>query len=144
MCRMIYWHALLRLRRIGCTRTDCAIKTECLRRMRRACMDQRRCEHVIDRTLCAVLKKRRRHAGLHETALPLFAFHAVIGRRRRKPRRTLTVVYTDRTVQIALQQRYKFTLAFENTAQADYVSERWWDALIAGSVPVRAFPVRPS
>jgi hypothetical protein len=47
-------------------------------------------------------------------------------------------------VQIALQQRYKFTLAFENTAQADYVSERWWDALIAGSVPVRAFPVRPS
>jgi hypothetical protein len=44
-------------------------------------------------------------------------------------------------VQIALQQRYKFTLAFENTAQADYVSERWWDALIAGSVPVRAFPV---
>jgi Glycosyltransferase family 10 (fucosyltransferase) C-term len=32
--------------------------------------------------------------------------------------------------------RYKFTLAFENSISADYVTEKFFDALSAGSVPV--------
>ena len=32
--------------------------------------------------------------------------------------------------------RYKFTLAFENTVTPDYVTEKLYEPLIAGSVPV--------
>jgi Glycosyltransferase family 10 (fucosyltransferase) C-term/Fucosyltransferase, N-terminal len=32
--------------------------------------------------------------------------------------------------------RYKFTLAFENSISRDYVTEKFFDALIAGSVPI--------
>ena len=32
--------------------------------------------------------------------------------------------------------RYKFSLAFENSLSQDYVSEKFFDSLIAGSVPV--------
>jgi len=35
-----------------------------------------------------------------------------------------------------LQAGYKFTLAFENTCSEDYVSEKFFSALIMGSVPV--------
>jgi hypothetical protein len=37
---------------------------------------------------------------------------------------------------IALISRYKFTLAFENTVTPDYVTEKLYEPLIAGSVPV--------
>ena len=37
---------------------------------------------------------------------------------------------------IATLSRYKFTLAFENSIAPDYVTEKFFDPLIAGSVPI--------
>lgn len=37
---------------------------------------------------------------------------------------------------IALYSRYKFVIAFENSIQADYVTEKLYDPLLAGSVPI--------
>lgn len=33
-------------------------------------------------------------------------------------------------------RQYQFCLAFENSLQADYVSEKWYDCLVAGCVPI--------
>jgi hypothetical protein len=41
-----------------------------------------------------------------------------------------------RETKLATIARYKFTLAFENSIARDYVTERFLDPLIAGSVPV--------
>jgi hypothetical protein len=41
-----------------------------------------------------------------------------------------------RDTRLATLARYKFTLAFENSIAPDYVTEKFFDPLIAGSVPV--------
>lgn len=41
-----------------------------------------------------------------------------------------------RDARLELSGRHKFTLAFENTIAEDYVTDKFFDALIAGSVPV--------
>jgi hypothetical protein len=41
-----------------------------------------------------------------------------------------------RETKLAMIARYKFTLAFENSIAQDYVTEKFFDPLIAGSVPV--------
>jgi hypothetical protein len=41
-----------------------------------------------------------------------------------------------REAKLALIGQYRFTLAFENAIEPDYVTEKLYDALIAGSVPV--------
>jgi hypothetical protein len=43
---------------------------------------------------------------------------------------------TGRETKLDAIARYKFTLAFENSLSKDYVSEKFFDPLIAGSVPV--------
>lgn len=40
------------------------------------------------------------------------------------------------TGKISVIRHYKFTLAFENSNVEDYISEKFFDALVAGSVPV--------
>jgi alpha-1,3-fucosyltransferase 10 len=41
-----------------------------------------------------------------------------------------------RASKLATLARYRFTLAFENSIEAGYVTEKYYDPLIAGSVPV--------
>ncbi|CAI5475771.1 unnamed protein product [Closterium sp. Yama58-4] len=41
---------------------------------------------------------------------------------------------------LAVIQRYKFTLAFENSCEPDYITEKFWQSLVAGSVPVIVGP----
>lgn len=48
-----------------------------------------------------------------------------------------TLAYdAGRSTKLATIARYKFTLAFENSITTDYVTEKFFDPLIAGSVPV--------
>lgn len=46
------------------------------------------------------------------------------------------VLDRGRATKLAICARYKFTLAFENSISQDYVSEKFFDPLVAGSVPV--------
>jgi hypothetical protein len=41
-----------------------------------------------------------------------------------------------RETKLALLRRYRFNLAFENSIDRDYVTEKWFDCFIAGCVPV--------
>lgn len=41
-----------------------------------------------------------------------------------------------RSTKLAVCARYKFTIAFENSISQDYVSEKFFDPLVVGSVPV--------
>ena len=41
-----------------------------------------------------------------------------------------------RATKLATLARYRFTLAFENSVEAGYVTEKYYDPLVAGSVPV--------
>jgi hypothetical protein len=50
--------------------------------------------------------------------------------------RELPEVDCGRDTRLATLARYKFTLAFENSIAPDYVTEKFFDPLIAGSVPV--------
>lgn len=40
------------------------------------------------------------------------------------------------TTKLEIMSKYKFTVAFENALQEDYVTEKFFDPLIAGSVPL--------
>jgi alpha-1,3-fucosyltransferase 10 len=52
-------------------------------------------------------------------------------------RRNRTLENDDgRSAKLRTIARYRFTLAFENSIAEDYVTEKFYDALIAGSVPV--------
>ena len=43
---------------------------------------------------------------------------------------------TGRNSKLNLYRKYKFVIAFENAIEEDYVTEKFYDPLLAGSVPV--------
>jgi hypothetical protein len=77
----------------------------------------------------------REHSGRSRYLTELMKYIRVDSYGRWKPNR---VIQEDRGRETKLDTiaRYKFTLAFENSLAKDYVSEKFFDPLIAGSVPV--------
>lgn len=72
---------------------------------------------------------RRAYARELMRHMPVDSFGAFLRNRRIKPDR-------GRASKNELLDRYKFTLAFENAIGRDYVTEKFFDPLIRGSVPV--------
>lgn len=38
--------------------------------------------------------------------------------------------------QMSMIEKYKFCLAFENSCEEDYLTEKYWQSLVAGCIPV--------
>lgn len=53
-------------------------------------------------------------------------------------RRTHSELDRGRASKLDVLRRYRFNLAFENCIDRDYVTEKWFDCLLAGCVPVYA------
>ena len=63
--------------------------------------------------------------------------HALYPRKGRW-RRTHWEADGGRETKLEVLRRYRFNLAFENCIDRDYVTEKWFDCLLAGCVPVYA------
>lgn len=86
--------------------------------------------------LCALFASNsRERSGRSKYISELMRYVSVASFGRWRPNR---VIANDSGRQTKLDTiaRYKFTLAFENSCSKDYVSEKIFDPLIAGSVPV--------
>ncbi|MBI2839374.1 MAG: alpha-1,3-fucosyltransferase [Acidobacteria bacterium] len=88
-----------------------------------------------DRTAVSLISSRIDRSGRLEYADELMRFLDVhsFGRFRRNRR---LIDDRGRPSKLDLIAGYKFTLAFENAIDRDYVTEKFFDPLVAGSVPV--------
>jgi alpha-1,3-fucosyltransferase 10 len=78
----------------------------------------------------------RDHSGRDDYVRELMRHVAVDSYGRRLNNRTIPGLDDGRRTKLLTIARYRFTLAFENSIAPDYVTEKFYDALIAGSVPV--------
>ena len=78
---------------------------------------------------------RHDHSGRHDLVAALMRHMNVDSYGRCLRNRTLPGD-AGRSTKLATIARYKFTLAFENSIAPDYVTEKFFDPLVAGSVPV--------
>ncbi len=76
--------------------------------------------------------RSRRYRYLHE----LMRRVRVDSYGKRAPNRAIEGPDLGRATKLAVIARYKFCLSFENSISPDYVTEKFYDPLLAGSVPV--------
>ena len=78
----------------------------------------------------------RDRSGRDDYVRELMRHVAVDSYGRRLNNRTIPGLDDGRRTKLLTIARYRFTLAFENSIAPDYVTEKFYDPLIAGSVPV--------
>jgi len=88
-----------------------------------------------DRLVALFASSRHDQSGRIDYAARLMKHLDVHSYGRRLSNRTLKQD-RGRTTKLETIAGYKFTLAFENAVSEDYVTEKFYDPLIAGSVPV--------
>jgi Glycosyltransferase family 10 (fucosyltransferase) C-term/Fucosyltransferase, N-terminal len=86
-------------------------------------------------TAVIFLSSTRESSGRSSYIAELMKYIRVDSYGKWKPNRVLEQD-TGRETKLDTIARYKFNLAFENSLSQDYVSEKFFDSLIAGSVPV--------
>jgi len=78
----------------------------------------------------------RDRSGRDDYVRELMRHVAVDSYGRRLNNRTMPGLDDGRRTKILTIARYRFTLAFENSIAPDYVTEKFYDPLVAGSVPI--------
>jgi len=78
----------------------------------------------------------RDHSGRDDYVRELMRHVAVDSYGRCLNNRTVPGMDEGRATKLLTIARYRFTLAFENSIAPDYVTEKFYDPLIAGSVPI--------
>jgi len=78
----------------------------------------------------------RDRSGRDDYVRELMRHVAVDSYGRQLNNRTIAGLDDGRRTKILTIARYRFTLAFENSIARDYVTEKFFDPLIAGSVPI--------
>jgi hypothetical protein len=74
--------------------------------------------------------------GRNAYVAELMTHTAVDSYGRFRPNRTMPVPDRGWTTKLELIRNYRFCLAFENTIEPDYVTEKFYQPLLAGTVPV--------
>ena len=86
-------------------------------------------------TAVIFLSNMRENSGRSSYITELMKYIRVDSYGKWKPNRVLQQD-TGKETKLDTIARYRFSLAFENSLSQDYVSEKFFDSLIAGSVPV--------
>lgn len=84
--------------------------------------------------VCALISNAHSRSGREQRVLDLERSLPVHHYGRWRP--THRIVDQGRATKLELLGRYRFNLAYENCIDVDYATEKWFDCLFAGCVPV--------
>ena len=87
-----------------------------------------------DDIVCAMISNEHSHSGREQRVLDLE--RALPVHHYGRWRQTHQMPDRGREAKLELLGRYRFHLAYENCIDRDYVTEKWFDCLLAGCVPV--------
>lgn len=86
--------------------------------------------------LCMFISAPAPHSDRADYAAQLFRYMRIDSYGRLLHSRDLGIPDTGGTARWKTQQRYRFSFAFENSIAVDYVTEKFFDPLMFGTVPV--------